>query len=134
MHQHTNAPTPHGCVRTCRHDAAALDYATLARMDTVVLLMATRTLAEVTAGLVVAGKPATTPVAVIKWATLPQQRVFAGQLGSVATQLAGERLSPAVVVVGDVAAFTHRYDIPGVVASAAEAGSATAAKESAVAG
>lgn len=100
-----------------RHDAAALDYKSLAGSDTVVLLMATRTLEAVTDGLMAGGKPADTPVAIIKWATLPQQRVFSGTLGTIAHDLANERLSPSVVVVGAVAGFLHRYQTPGIVAA-----------------
>ena len=49
------------------------------------------------------GLPASTPLAIIQHATLPQQRHAVGTLGDLIQTLAREQLgSPAVIVVGDV--------------------------------
>jgi uroporphyrin-III C-methyltransferase/precorrin-2 dehydrogenase/sirohydrochlorin ferrochelatase len=70
---------------------------------TLVLLMALEPLDAVTAELVKRGRPADTPVAVIRSATLPDQRVLVATLGTVAAQVSRAGLRPpAVVVVGDV--------------------------------
>ena len=70
---------------------------------TLVLLMALDPLDAVTAELVKRGRPASTPTAVIRNATLPDQQVLVATLGTVAAEVrrAGLR-PPAVVVVGDV--------------------------------
>ena len=76
------------------HDLGALDWRALAAMDTAVFLMGARALGDIADKLVAAGRPASTPVAVVKWAGRPQQRVWEGSLGSIARDTAGEELSP----------------------------------------
>src|SRR5215475_1422807 len=70
---------------------------------TLVLLMALDRLDSTAAELVKRGRPADTPAAVIRNATLPDQQVLVGTLQTVAEQVAACGLCPpAVVVVGDV--------------------------------
>jgi uroporphyrin-III C-methyltransferase/precorrin-2 dehydrogenase/sirohydrochlorin ferrochelatase len=81
-----------------------LDWASLGSLDgTLVLLMAVSALAEATASLVAAGKPADTPAAIVESGCTPQQRTTVGTLETIAA-LARERQvqAPAVLVVGDV--------------------------------
>ncbi|MEP6762274.1 MAG: uroporphyrinogen-III C-methyltransferase, partial [Sporichthyaceae bacterium] len=81
-----------------------LDWASLGRVEgTLVLLMAVSALAEATAALVAAGKPAGTPAAIVESGFSPQQRTTVGTLDTIAA-LARERQvrAPAVLVVGDV--------------------------------
>lgn len=61
-------------------------------------------LATIAERLQQAGRAAATPVAVVQSAALPSQRVWRGELGSIAEQTAGERLSPCIIVVGEVSA------------------------------
>ena len=70
---------------------------------TLVLLMALDRLAAVAGELVKRGRPAGTPVAVVRRATLPDQQVLIGTLGTVAGQVtrAGMR-PPVVIVIGEV--------------------------------
>jgi uroporphyrinogen III methyltransferase/synthase len=84
------------------HELRALDFSALAAVDTAVLLMGAKALAAIADGLVAAGKPAGTPVAVVRWAGTPQQRVWEGTLESIAAVTAGEALSP-----GPFAAHTY---------------------------
>ena len=80
-----------------------LDWEALARADTTVLLMGVERLADAAAALIAAGKPRSTPAAVIASATLPSQRTVTASLSGIAT--AARRASvepPAVTVVGDV--------------------------------
>lgn len=74
-------------------------------MDTLVLLMGGSSLAAICKQLVQHGKPAGTPVAVTHAATLGSQRVWRGTLGSIVAQTEGTRLSPCIIVVGQVAAL-----------------------------
>ena len=79
------------------HDVGALNFTALAEMDTVVLLMGGRALASIADKLVAAGRAASTPVAVVRWAGTPQQRGWEGSLGSIAHDTAGEELSPGAL-------------------------------------
>lgn len=85
------------------HDPGLLDFGALARTDTVVLLMAARTLEALVEGLIDAGRAADTPVAILRSATLPGHAAWYGTLGDIVARTEGARLSPAVLIVGEVA-------------------------------
>lgn len=73
---------------------------------TLVVLMGLSRLAAFADGLVVHGREATTPVAVISEGTTAHQRAIVADLRTVATKVAGSGIeSPAVIVVGDVVAM-----------------------------
>lgn len=86
---------------TDQHGQAA--YANLRGVDTLVFLMALHNLRQICADLIVAGRPASTPVATVQSATLPDQRVVTGTLSSIAdlVQQAGIQ-APALTIVGEV--------------------------------
>jgi uroporphyrin-III C-methyltransferase len=69
--------------------------------DTLVFLMGVQSLPAITAQLAEAGLPASTPVAVIRQGTLPEQQVVVGTLADIAGRAADLR-PPAVIVVGEV--------------------------------
>jgi uroporphyrinogen III methyltransferase/synthase len=74
--------------------------------DTLVLYMGVGRLREISAGLVSAGRSPDTPVAVIRWGTVPVQRTITGTLEDIADKVAEANLKPpAVTVVGDVVAL-----------------------------
>jgi uroporphyrinogen III methyltransferase/synthase len=85
-------------------DEDAVDWRQLATaVDTIVLLMGTKTLPEVTDLLMAGGRASETPVAVVQWGTLPAQRTVTGSLGDIAARAAAAGITnPAVTVVGDV--------------------------------
>ena len=85
-------------------EAPEPDWAALASVDTVVVLMAVAQLEHVAESLLRAGKAATTPVAVIENATRPQERHLSTRLGDLGTaaRSAGIR-APAVLVIGQTA-------------------------------
>ncbi|HWH32897.1 MAG TPA: uroporphyrinogen-III C-methyltransferase [Egibacteraceae bacterium] len=84
-----------------------VDYEALARFPgTLVLLMGVGRIGEIAAALVSAGKPASTPVALVQWGTTARQRSLRATLADVAQRVAETGFtSPAVTVVGDVAAL-----------------------------
>ncbi len=94
---------------TTAHDAddgKGPDWDALARIDTVVLLMGVERLEHAANALIAAGKPGSTPAAVVQDATLPTQRAVVAPLwriSAIATR-AGIK-PPAVTVVGDVVAL-----------------------------
>jgi len=84
-----------------------LDFQALARIDTVVILMGTSRLKEMSRGLIDAGKPPSTPAACIENATTPRQRVIRAELAGIAAKAESVGLrAPTVTIVGDVAALS----------------------------
>jgi len=80
------------------------DFAALARIDTLVVLMGRGPLADWTQALIQAGRSAKTPAVCISSATTPQQRVVSAGLGEIAQAVSEAHLAaPMVAVVGDVA-------------------------------
>jgi uroporphyrinogen III methyltransferase/synthase len=78
---------------------------------TLVFYMGVTTAPQWAAALLQHGKPADTPVAVIRHATLPQQRIVYTTLGEVGEALApGKIRPPAVVIVGEVVAHRSAVD------------------------
>jgi uroporphyrin-III C-methyltransferase len=77
-----------------------VDWAALATVDTLVVLMGMARLPEI-AGLLRQHRPATTPAAVLSRGTLPDERVVVGTLEDIA-ELAAGLAAPATLVVGEV--------------------------------
>lgn len=89
-------------------NADDLDYAALARLDTVVVLMGRAALRGVAAGLMDAGMSGTMPVACIQEGTTTCQRVVTGALRDIAERADDAGLAaPMVLVVGQVARFAR---------------------------
>lgn len=84
-----------------------VDWARIANgADTLVLYMGVGRLREISAELVSAGRCPETPVAVIRWGTVPEQRTVTGTLDDIADRVAEAKLKPpAITVVGDVVAL-----------------------------
>ncbi|MDQ3010574.1 MAG: uroporphyrinogen-III C-methyltransferase [Acidobacteriota bacterium] len=71
--------------------------------DTLVFFMGVARLPEIAAQLVVHGKPAETPVAVISWGTYQEQETVTGTLADIAGKVRRDNLkSPGLIVVGEV--------------------------------
>ncbi|WP_047865094.1 uroporphyrinogen-III C-methyltransferase [Rubrobacter aplysinae] len=71
--------------------------------DTLVLYMGIGRLREISSGLTAAGKSPDTPVACVRWGTLPEQHTVTGTLADIADRVEEAGLKPpAVTVVGDV--------------------------------
>jgi uroporphyrinogen III methyltransferase/synthase len=80
-----------------------LDWSTLAGIGTLVFLMGVKNLPTIAENLIRAGKQASTPAALIRWGTTPDQETLTGSLGDIA-QKAEQRCfaPPAIFVVGTV--------------------------------
>jgi len=89
------------------HPGSAVDYAALARSGTtLVLLMAVANLGAIADALLEAGLPESTPCAVVADAAMASQRSIRSRLGTVAADARDAGVvSPAVTVIGDVAAL-----------------------------
>ncbi len=92
----------HGFGVVTAHDPDLLDWATLARMQTLVVLMGSRHLEEIIQRLRQNGCRGDMPVAIIRWGGHPQQQVWEGTLLTIRQVTRGEALSPCVIVFGEV--------------------------------
>ncbi len=96
------------------HEVRGLNWKALAGVDTVVIYMGVKGLAEVAANLVAAGKSSATPVAVVERATLTGQRMITGTLGTIAaTAAAAEIQPPAVTIIGQVVRLAEKLNWRG---------------------
>ena len=90
-------------------DTPSLDYAALARIETLVFLMAVGNLPKIAAELITAGRDPSTPVACIENGTTRDQRTITGTLSTIGDIAVLAKLrAPAVIVVGDVAGLHAR--------------------------
>ncbi|MGF1632447.1 MAG: uroporphyrinogen-III C-methyltransferase [Phycisphaerae bacterium] len=88
-----------------------LDYAALARLQTLCVYMGVRTLGELTGRLIEAGMRPDTPAATIQWGTTPRQRTAVGTLASIAEVCRAEGIgSPAITVIGEVVKLRGTID------------------------
>ncbi|MBT9316009.1 uroporphyrinogen-III C-methyltransferase [Leptothoe spongobia] len=98
----TDPALSHGFGVFTAHNLQNLDWATLANLETLVLLMGGRHLSQICYQLQSHGRHEDTPVAVIQWASQPQQCLWQGTLLTIAQITKGERLSPCIIVIGEV--------------------------------
>jgi uroporphyrinogen III methyltransferase/synthase len=89
---------------------STLDWAKLADPQrTIVMLMATANLREISAKLVENGLPESTPAAVIQDGTRPTQRTVLATLGTIAGDAERAQLAaPAIVIIGSVAGLREK--------------------------
>ncbi len=98
----TDANLSRGFAVVTAHKPEVLDWQALARLDTVVILMGGRRLADIVGRLQAAGKGGDCPIAIARWGGHPEQQVWQGTLADIVEKTAGESLSPTVMVVGEV--------------------------------
>lgn len=84
------------------HEPDALDWEALSRLETLVILMGGKHLAEIIHRLRQQGRSLSTPIAIIRWAGTQKQQVWTAELGDVLEQTIGLSLSPVVIVIGEV--------------------------------
>ena len=89
---------------------SALDWSHLATgVDTLVLLMGVGNLPQIAEQLVAHGRPADTPVVLVRWGSMPEQQAVSGTLADIVKRVRAAGLRPpAVIVVGQVAALRER--------------------------
>jgi uroporphyrinogen III methyltransferase/synthase len=91
-------------------DETALDWPRLATgVDTLVFLMGVGNLPHIVEQLLAHGRPADTPVALVRWGTMPAQETVHGTLADIVHKVQAAGLKPpAVTVVGPVAGLRER--------------------------
>ena len=85
------------------HDLDALNWQAIAQLETLVFLMGGRQLPNIVELLINHGMWAEMPIAIIHWASQPQQQIWTGTLTSIVQITKGVTLSPCVIVIGEVA-------------------------------
>jgi uroporphyrinogen III methyltransferase / synthase len=125
------------------NDSPGTNWEMLAKSGgTLVFLMGVKNLSLIVEQLTRHGKPADTPVAVIRWGTLADQETLIGSLADIATRVSERDFRPpAVIVVGRVVTLSDRLSWFGqkplsgrrvlVTRAAGQAGSLTDVLESA---
>ncbi len=87
------------------------DWTALARADTLVLYMGVKRLAAIVGRLLRSGMAPATPVALVRWATLPEQEVVVGTLRDIAARARAAGLHPpALLIAGRVVSLRRRLD------------------------
>ncbi len=84
------------------HQPDNLDWEALSRLDTLVILMGGQHLKEIIHQLIRYGKNKLTSIAIIRKAGSSEQQVWTGTLSTIVKQVSNVRLSPAVIVIGEV--------------------------------
>jgi uroporphyrin-III C-methyltransferase/precorrin-2 dehydrogenase/sirohydrochlorin ferrochelatase len=89
------------------HDLGALDWSALARQgQTLVFYMGVARLPDIVARLCAAGARADCPASIVERATLADQRVLRGSLGTIASLAQEQQVSaPSLLIIGEVATF-----------------------------
>ena len=91
------------------HDLAAVNWASVAGSETLVVFMGLHHLPEIVASLISAGRPTNTPAMAVQWGTRPCQRTVAGTLTDIVRRVEAEQLTPpATIIVGDVVSLRER--------------------------
>ena len=93
-------------------DNTSINWHALAHMGgTIVFLMGVSNLDKITNNLVLEGMASETPVAVINWATRPNQRVVTGNLENICQVVAENGItSPSLIVVGEVVKLREKLN------------------------
>jgi uroporphyrinogen III methyltransferase/synthase len=84
-------------------DKSDIDWQALAGIGTLVFLMGVKNIAQIVAALTAHGKAPSTPAALIRRGTTPQQEIITGTLGTIVKLAQARKFSPpAILVVGKV--------------------------------
>ncbi|MEL6816388.1 MAG: uroporphyrinogen-III C-methyltransferase, partial [Cyanobacteria bacterium J06598_3] len=98
------------------HDLDALDWSAIARLDTLVFLMGGRQLQSICSLLMDQGKRPETPMAIVRWASQPQQKIWHGTLLNMPQVIASAKLShplsPCVLMIGEVVGLSQYLTVP----------------------
>jgi uroporphyrin-III C-methyltransferase len=81
-----------------------VDWQAIAKgSETIVVYMGVHNLDRITHELMAAGLAETTPIALIRWGTTPQQQELIGTLATIVTQIETHQFTaPAIAVIGNV--------------------------------
>ncbi|MEB3343191.1 uroporphyrinogen-III C-methyltransferase [Okeania sp.] len=84
------------------HNIEALDWETISKIETLVILMGGKNLGQILHQLLRHQRTPQTPVAIIQNCATPKQQIWIGTLRDIAQKTYAEYLSPCVIIVGEV--------------------------------
>ena len=84
------------------HDLDLHNWDALVHMAVLVVLMGGKALPNICDRLLQRNKRPETPVAIVRWASQPQQQIWEGTLLTITQQTKGEKLSPCIIIIGEV--------------------------------
>ncbi|MDJ0843940.1 uroporphyrinogen-III C-methyltransferase [Crocosphaera sp.] len=84
------------------HQPELLNWPALAKIDTLVILMGTRTLEKIINYLIQNGRSPDEPIAIIQNGGNNQEKMWIGTLKTIIKQVSGLSLSPAIIVIGNI--------------------------------
>jgi uroporphyrinogen III methyltransferase/synthase len=92
--------------------SSSLDWARLGSTSgTLVFMMGTKSLLRIVERLQAEGKPTSTPVAIVRFGTRPNQQTVVGTLGDIVAKAEAANLEPpTVIVIGDVVRLRSQLD------------------------
>jgi uroporphyrin-III C-methyltransferase len=95
---------------TGREAAESQSQGSLVTEGTLVIYMGMKTMEEMVAKLLEAGRASDTPTAVVQWATHPHQRTVTGTLATITEACAAQNIgSPSIIVVGEVVRLREEF-------------------------
>jgi uroporphyrinogen III methyltransferase/synthase len=95
--------TGHRCEKNAD---SGIDWEKVAGVETLVIYMGVKNLPRIQEQLLRCGKQPATPVALVRWGTLGEQRTLVGTLGDIAQKAREAKFAaPAIIVVGEVVAL-----------------------------
>ncbi len=97
------------------HQPEQLNWSALSGVDTIVILMGGRSLAQIIQHLIANGRSPNESIAIIRHCGSLQQQVFWGTLSDIVEKTAARSLSPVVMVIGKVVQLSNQ-DSPQVTA------------------
>ena len=111
----THRDCAHACVFVTGHPKdgdGALDWTQLARPgQTLVVYMGLSALARICERLIAHGRPAATPIALVRQGTTTRQRVIEGTLGDLPKRVSAEELRPpGLLIIGEVVRLRGKLD------------------------
>ena len=99
------------CFAVCTgHQIQQLNWQALAQIDTLVILMGTRSLPEIVSQLIAQGRDSAEPVAIIRNCSQIGEEVFWGKLRDIVKITQGVSLAPAVIVIGKTVTLSDRLN------------------------
>ena len=99
------------CFAVCSgHQIELLNWRALAKIDTLVILMGTRSLPAIVNQLIAQGRDSTEPIAIIRNCSQIGQEIFWGTLTDIVKKTEGIALSPAVIIIGKIVTLSDRIN------------------------
>ena len=92
------------------HQPDILDWETLAKIDTLVILMGGRNLGTIIELLLQNGRSQSHAIAIIRNAGSPQQQIWQGTLTNIQEQTRGIALSPCIIIIGAVVNLQEMFE------------------------